>query len=274
VGGGWQLSAGDISELVRPLFFALAALASAWVLSDSLRRGLTRPAVAAWTLATLLLPFVLFPLYLAARLYTRRPAPAESSDEQTREESAMAESASRTDADVAGPSVEAEAVEASGGGIVRPKPERRRTRRGLIPPLAYAAALATCGAAYFWHDRRTFDAHFARAKRANLYGRRDETIREYRAALRLRDDAHTRKLLGLELLEAARHEEALAEFLAAEAAGDADEALPFHKARSLDALSRRAEAVEAYRAFAGGFLCADAPEDRRCAAARARLERP
>jgi hypothetical protein len=128
------------------------------------------------------------------------------------------------------------------------------------------------GAIYFYRDYRSFDAHLARAARAKLYGRQDNVISEYRAALRVRDDAHTRKLLGVELLEAGRAGEALAEFQAAVAGGEPDERLAFRLASALDALQRRAEAAEAYRRFSRSPLCAQSPPDTLCGQASARLQ--
>jgi tetratricopeptide (TPR) repeat protein len=144
-------------------------------------------------------------------------------------------------------------------------------RRRFAPPLLYAAALALAGAAYFFADYRSFDARLARAERAKLYQRPEEAIREYRAALGRREDAHTRKLLGLVLLQTNRAEEALAELLVAARAGGSDETLPFHTAEALEALGRHPEAAENYRRFLAGPLCARARPEARCAAADARL---
>src|SRR5438105_7332550 len=69
----WQISFGQLFDLLRPFAVALAILCSTWVFADARRRGLRRYAVGAWALATLLLPFTFFPLYLLARLLRPRP---------------------------------------------------------------------------------------------------------------------------------------------------------------------------------------------------------
>src|SRR5205085_634611 len=74
----WQISFGQLFDLLRPFAVALAILCSTWVFADARRRGLRRYAVGAWALATLLLPFTFFPLYLLARLLRPRPHTAAS----------------------------------------------------------------------------------------------------------------------------------------------------------------------------------------------------
>jgi hypothetical protein len=301
LGGGWQISTGDFAELLGPALFAFAALASAWVLFDARRRA-GRLQTALWTLATLSLPFVFLPLYLAARLLTRSDAANTAGPAGTEGATAGADATGGTDSaesagitpDLApGPDDDDNAVrrrsragDGTGGGLSAGPAEdgeeaggvhrtpRARWREFALP-LGYAAALLALGFIYFALERRSFDAHFARAKRAKLRGETAHTIDEYRAALRRRDDAHTRKLLGLELLREGRGDEALEEFRAARGGADeADDTLPFHEGRALDALARRAEAVEAYADFAGGPLCSRSPDDDRCEAARERLGRP
>jgi tetratricopeptide (TPR) repeat protein len=255
--GGWQISAGDVSEALRPALYALSVLASAWVFASARCRGRFRPsAVWAWAAATFFLPAVTLPLYLVARMYARPAAPGDSKTE-TVESASDEEEARPEDAESPGGTDEPRAAE----------PLRRR----LLPTLLYAAVLLLAGGIYFYQDYRSFDAHLARGARAKLNGRRAQTIKEYRAALGVRDDAHTRKLLGLELLEDGRAEEAVAELRAAEAGGEPDGRLPFRLAAALDALGRRAEAAEAYERFGRGPLCAQDRPDDLCAAATARL---
>ncbi|HEV2708477.1 MAG TPA: hypothetical protein VGV59_21360 [Pyrinomonadaceae bacterium] len=248
---GWQISLGSLAELVAPLSFALAVLLSAWVLYDARRRALKFPAVLAWTLTTLLFTPVVFPLYLVSLLYGRtRPATDTPSSETPPDATVDAE------ASVAGS-------------------ERRRgfalSRFAL--PLLYVSALLSPGALYFYFDYRSADAHLARAEQAKLRNRRTQAIHEYRAALSLEDDAHTRKLLGLELAHEGRAQEALVEFLAAERAGEPDDLLTFRIASALDALGRANEAVAAYQRFLSTSACASsvAPDDN-CETARLRLE--
>jgi len=291
LGGGWQISAGDFADYLGPARLAFAALSSAWVLADS-RRRTNRPRAALWTLATLLAPFVALPLYLALRLLSRpatdlsdtpdavtadEPAAAPDAGAETHAGILEGEGGDETATDEEGRAGAAvDAADAVGVGerlAGRFKALAARWRESALP-LAYAAALLALGSVYFALDWRSFDAHFARAKRAKLRGDAARTVREYRAALARRDDAHTHKLLGLELLREGRAEEALGEFRAAGRGAEPDDSLAFYEARALDALARPAEAAEAYGRFAAGALCGREPEDARCGAARERLPRP
>jgi hypothetical protein len=286
-----QISPGDLAELARPLAFALAALASAWVFYDARGRAdFGAASVWAWALLTLVFPPAILPLYLAARLYTRRDtAKASPSEEETAGPSDEAGESSTTADEVeaagsaGGPralsegregespitptqdeeEAHAHAVSTPGGG----RPARRR----LLPALLYTAALVLVGAVYFYADYRGFEARVARAERAKLYRRPEAAINEYRAALRLREDGHTRKLLAVELLQAGRAEESLGELHAAARAGEPGEGLAFHVASAHVALGRRAEAADAYREFLGGRACAGPGADARCDIARAHL---
>ena len=288
----WQVTAGDWSESLGPALFALAALASAWVFHDARRReGFGPRAVWAWALLTLLFPPAVLPLYLAARLYTRRAGAGEPGDEEGRAESepgagegVAAEGADAPSADAVRQDDEgaggadggqADGSEPGGGETGAGEEAEPATAtaagRGFAPTLLYTAALALAGGLYFYADYRSFEAHLARAERAKLRRRPDVTVGEYRAALRVREDGHTRKLLALELLQQGRHEEALAELLAAARAGEPQEGLDLHIASALSALGRRAEASAAYRRFLSGPSCAKTLGDEACEAARARL---
>jgi hypothetical protein len=154
----------------------------------------------------------------------------------------------------------------------RPKTLRfRRRLKRLAPSFVYASALLFAGAIYFYRDYYSFDAHLARAASARLLYRRDIAIREYRAALRLAEDAHTRKLLAVQLAEDRQTEAALAEFRAAERGGEPDEMIPYRVASSLDALGRAAEATDEYRKFLRSSLCTRPSPDAACAEAAARV---
>lgn len=191
----WQLSAADISEALWPAALLVSALASIWVLHDARRLFKSyAPAFAlACALLALALPPVFLPLYLAWRLFHPR--------EETKDEEV-------------------------GGTDARP-----RRLKGLALPLAYGAALFAVGGFLFVRDHRSFEARLARARLATHHGRPERAVAEYRAALRLRDDAHTRKLLGMQLLAAGRREEALAEFREAARAGEPDVPLVGEEAR-------------------------------------------
>lgn len=305
MGAGWQISAGDIAEVLRPAWFALAALISAWVLRDSLRRPSSQLyEIAIWTLSALILPFVVLPLYLAARLFKRTvhsldfvhqtanedaesPSDGVSADTSRDDIATSFEDHAESHADgrrIAVTTTDDETPDVSSPGDEESKPDdsstgeeeseadfRRAPRLSLrvALPLIYFASLLAAGGLYFYDDDRSFDAQFARVKRAKLNGRPERALRAYRAALAAREDAHTRKLLGLELLEAGRPDEALAEFRAAERQ-TTDEKLRFHQASALDALGRRDEASALFREFLRSESCAGMQPDELCDLARAR----
>jgi tetratricopeptide (TPR) repeat protein len=260
---------------LTPLMFVLAALASAWVLHDA-RRRFPLYAVAAWTLATLLYAPVVLPLYLIARTF--KPLPVENDaaaqetnvpveTEATELEESGATAAGAASAEILDDSGEESAAE-SPVSIRAPFPFKRYAASFL-----YAFALLSAGAIYFYRDYHSFDAHLARAANARLGGRRAAVIREYRAALRLADDAHTHKLLALQLAEDGQTEAALAEFRAAERGGEPDELLALRIASALDALGRADEAAAEYQKFLQGGSCARPSPDERCAEAAARVRR-
>lgn len=239
----WQISAGYLSEFLRPGFFALAAVLSALVLADA-RRTFGNYAVAAWTFFTLLLPHVVFPLYLVARMFSSHISSDKIAAQSHQSDDQIIKTDEKTD-------------------------ERRRWSVAL--PLVYALVVAATGALYFHTEYAGADAHLFRARTAKLFGRRERAMREYRAALALEPDAHTHKLFGLELSEAGLWQEALAELRAAEQKGEPDDALPFHVASALDALGRAPEAAAEYQKFLQGRLCAQTPPDSRCESARAQV---
>ena len=83
-------------------------------------------------------------------------------------------------------------------------------------PLLYAAIALSVIGTYFYFDSRSVDAHLARATQAKLVEDSTTAIREYRAALALEDNAHTHKLLAIELANAGHISEAVLEFRLAE----------------------------------------------------------
>ncbi len=237
----WQISVGRLSDVLLPALVAFAIACSAWVLADARRRALARPALVAWTLGTLVLPFTVLPLYLLARLWSRATARADP------------------DAPTTQPT----------------QPLTTRLRACLArhaPTLLYAAVVALIAALYFAHDYRSLDARLARASDANLHGWHDRAAREYRAALQLVDDPHTHKLLALELVALQQWDAALVELRAAERGGEPDAVLPYHIANALDALDHREEASNEYQKFLAGDSCTQPTPDGRCARARGRLQ--
>ena len=152
------------------------------------------------------------------------------------------------------------------------KPPATLRKSRLTLPLAYALLALALGALYMYRDMRSVDAHLARANYARLRSQREMTIRELQSALALEDDPHTRKLLGVELIDAGRWNEAIAEFSAAERGGEPDEKLSYHIAAAFDALSRPAEAAPRYQQFLNSRLCTQQlPPTSICVAASARL---
>ncbi len=253
--GGWQISAGELFEWARPAAFALSALLSAWVLASARRYRFPLYQVAAWTLGTLFYTLIVLPIYLIVRADRRRQQQSSQAIEQPEED----------DAPEAAPPVEPDTEPK------QPAPQARLPLRRTLPVLYLLAALSL-GALLYYRDAEGVDAHLARANRARLLGQQDKIINEYRAALKLEEDAHTRNLLGVELMAAGRTEEALAEFRAAERAGEPDDELLYRIALTLDALNRSSEAVPEYQKFLGTRRCTESYPDPLCAAARARLQ--
>ncbi|HVF51054.1 MAG TPA: tetratricopeptide repeat protein, partial [Pyrinomonadaceae bacterium] len=147
-----------------------------------------------------------------------------------------------------------------------------RPRMLFVLPALYALALLACVALYTYLDYQSFDAHLTRAANARLRYQHERAIREYTAALALREDPHTRLLLATQLSDARRPDEALREFLAAERGGEPDPRLPFHIASTLDALKRPADALPYYQKFLSTNICAHASPDPRCREAQERVK--
>jgi hypothetical protein len=97
----------------------------------------------------------------------------------------------------------------------------RRWRYSL--PLLYAVIALSAIGGYFYFDSRSVDAHLARATRAKLVEDSATAIHEYREALKREDDAHTHKLLAIELANAGYISEAITEFRLAEQGGEPDD---------------------------------------------------
>lgn len=276
--GRLQISVGDLSELLRPALFALAALASALVLADA-RRRFNSYAAAAWALLALAFPVVVLPLYLAARMFKRRADASTKTPDNTPASTDDQSTDTPTASDVEAASATPEDGQTADLSSTSP-PALARVRAGFASalkrwalPLAYLAAVLLAGGLYFYLDYASFDAHFARARQAKLYNQPERTVRELRAALRVREDAHTRKLLGTELAEAGRWEEALAEYRAAARGGEPDDRLAYREAFALETLNRPAEAADAYQRFLQTPLCAPPDAAPLCADARARLRK-
>jgi len=282
----WQISAGQLFETFRPAAFLLAALVSTWTLADGRRRKLKTYAVALWTIGTLAFPFVAFPLYLLARLVGAQAAHLPEHSSADINSSPIPSNTFATTIIEAGENSDATAelneghvpVDAETGGTpalpgndASPKAAPFLWRNVTIP-FGYLTILLALAAIFFYRDYYSLDAHLARASHGRLHGQRARAVNEYRAALRLRDDPHTRKLLGLELAANQQWDQSLAELRIAEQGGEPDEALPYHLATTLDALGRTDEAIAKYRKFSQSELCARPLPDPRCTHSQLRVQ--
>ena len=100
------------------------------------------------------------------------------------------------------------------------RPAVRSPRWRLLLPLAYGVVVIAARSFYFYRDRQTVDAHLARAVQAKLVDDYATAIRAYRRALALEENAHTRKLLAVELALAGRLSEAESELHLAQQGGE------------------------------------------------------
>jgi len=233
----WQISAGEFFELLRPLALVISALLSTWVLASARRWRFRFAAAIAWAGGTFLFPFIVLPVYLIARFWTKRSTQPKSADE-----GAPAELGSSS-------------------------PPRLR----IVLPAVYGLVLLTMIGLYSYRDYHTVDAHLARATQAKVMNQQASAIREYRAALTIEDNPHTHKLLGIELADAREWAEALREFRAAESGGEPDSSLTFRIAQALEATGQRDEALREYEKFLGSGGCNHAPPHEWCAIARQQI---
>ena len=139
-------------------------------------------------------------------------------------------------------------------------------------PLIYAALVLSLIGVYLYRDQYSVDAYLASAAQAKVSGERMGTIDAYRAALKLEDNAHTRKLLALELADAGEWTEALFQFREAEQDGESDDFLSFDIARMLELLNLPNQAAVEYQRFLTSRACTSPLPDDRCALANARLQ--
>ncbi|HEX8775740.1 MAG TPA: hypothetical protein VF735_19365 [Pyrinomonadaceae bacterium] len=238
----WQISAAELFEFLRPAAWALSAIISTCVLASARRRRFKPYWVASWTLGTLLFPLIVLPLYLIALVRERR-----------REREARQKKRAASEQDNA------------------PAASSSLAWRRRLPALYLLVVLGGV-ALFFYRDYRSLDAHLWRANNAKLRGPHEKVIAEYRAALALEDNAHTHKLLAIELAAAGMSEEALAEFRTAERMGEPDGQIPYYMGLALDALGRPLEAAREYDRFLSGQLCTQSLPDANCATARTRVQ--
>lgn len=277
MGGKWQISIGDFSETLRVAYFLFAAVTSAWVLDDNRHRRSSSFATFVWTFFSFLIPPVVLPIYLITRIYSRVNGLNISTTPKGNAESAdtsSSDAAVHDDASAPFALRQRENPDSDDIEMTEAKPGKTAVETGALRRHAlavfYLLAIVSFSALYLYQDHTTFDAHFARARRAQLYSKHDRAVREYRAALRKRDDAHTHKLLGFELASSGRWEDALSEFRAALRGGEPDDYLVFFEARALHSLGRSDEAREAYRRFLESGPCHGHEPDSLCDEAKTR----
>lgn len=213
------MSAGELFELIMPAAFAVSAILSTFVLASARKRFSFLNALAI-ALATLFLPLIVLPLYLAL-MFWRKPV---------------------------GPP--------------------RRWRYTL--PLLYAAILLSGIGAFYYFDSRSVDSYLARAERAKLVDDYTTAMREYRGALALEENPHTRKLLAIQLVQAGQLTEAVSEFRLAQQGGEPDDAIHYYLGKLLERLNQNEQAKLEFQSFLITNTCLQI--DRRCEEARNRLQ--
>ena len=144
----------------------------------------------------------------------------------------------------------------------------RRWRYAL--PLLYAAIVLAGIVTYFYLDRRSVDAHLARATRAKLVEDSNAAIREYRQALSIEKDPHTHKLLAIELAKAGYASEAISEFRLAQQGGEPDDSIHYRLGLLFERLNQNEQAKLEFEQFSGSETCRQV--DSRCDYARERLK--
>jgi tetratricopeptide (TPR) repeat protein len=152
--------------------------------------------------------------------------------------------------------------------------KKRKTapiKRRFAVPILYALIVFSSIGIYLYRDNQSVDAHLARAVRARLDGNRTRTISEYRQALALEDDPHTRKLLAVELAELGSWDDAISQFRLALHGGEHDDSIHFRLGSLLDQIGHKDEASSEYKEFLKSTTCKHEPVDVRCEAARQRV---
>jgi hypothetical protein len=233
----FDISAGEFFELIRPSVLVLSAVASIWVLASARRHRFTTYAAFAGALVTLFFPLVTLPLYLIARFIRRRTKQPYQEREKRKTLSSSA-----------------------------PLPWR------VAIPLAYAASVFSLIGFYLYSDYQSVDGHLARAVQSKLMGKRGGAIDEYRAALKLDDNPHTRKLLATELADTGDRTGALFELRTAEQGGETDDLIAFRVATLLDSLNLPNQATLEYQRFLESGACTQRLPDERCAGTILRVQ--
>ena len=96
-------------------------------------------------------------------------------------------------------------------------------------------------------------------------------IKEYRQALKLEDDAHTHKLLGITLADAGYFSEAITELRSAELGGEKDDLIAYRLAELLNRTNKTAESIQECKRFLKTETCKQI--DDRCESVRQILDK-
>ena len=136
-------------------------------------------------------------------------------------------------------------------------------------PLLYAVIVLAGIVTFFYLDRRSVDAHLARATRAKLVEDANTAIREYRQALALEDNPHTHKLLAIELANAGYVTEAISEFRLARERGEPDDSIHYRLGLLHERMKQKDDAKLEFQNFLLTETCKH--PDGRCDEARVRL---
>jgi tetratricopeptide (TPR) repeat protein len=150
----------------------------------------------------------------------------------------------------------------------RPSAEAIKWR--LTLPLLFLITILMTFGVYTYFDERSVDAHLSRASLAKIHSEPGKAIKEYRAALNLEDDPHTRKLLAQTLDETGFFQEAITEFRRAQRGGEKDDTIHFRLALLLEKIDHQGEALLEFKKFLDSETCLQI--DYRCEAARQRIE--
>lgn len=215
----FNISAGELFDLVSPVVLIVSALVSVWVLTSARKRFPLFVAIA-WAIGTAYYPLIIFPLYLVATLiWSKRP-------------------------DVV-------------------------LRARFWIPFVYGVVVLGYVVGTFYRDTQSADAYLARATAAKLVEDKEKQIQEYRSALRIEDDPHVHKLLGVALFDAGYYTEAISEFRLAESKGDPDDSIPYRIGLALEKLDQQGQARLEFERFLQTEMCLKI--DTRCEYARQRV---
>jgi hypothetical protein len=144
-------------------------------------------------------------------------------------------------------------------------------KKRLAVALCYLLVVLSLIGWFQYRETASVDAYLARATDAKVRGDRSGTIKEYRRALAIEDNAHIHKLLALELSESRRWTEALSEMRLAERGGEPDELIPYRLGVLLDQLDHPNRATLEYERFVNSTACLKELPDERCEGARLRI---